>query len=304
MGGGDADADGMMTTPARYPIRVVSRMTGIAVDTLRAWERRYQAVVPDRGERGRTYTDRHVDRLKQLSVLVAEGHAIGSIAGLSDAELRRLRRGSDAAARPVEPVVDLEPLFRAMRRYDLEAIDTLFYRHSLLLPPTQLIFNVVIPALRETGAQWEAGTISPAHEHLVSGIIRGILGGILRAMPRPGASRVVFATPSGERHELGLLCGAILAASAGYSVLFLGPDLPAADIAHAVRKSEAKALVLSGTAPGIDYAALRSFTKLPASVDIWVGGARADDLRAAVGPRARNIDSLEELRGLLDRHAA
>lgn len=293
-----------MAAPTLYPIRVVARMTGISVDTLRAWERRYQAVVPDRGERGRVYTDRHVDRLKQLSALIAEGHAIGSIATLSDAALRRLRKGSDAGERAVETVIDLEPLFRAMRQYDLETIDALFYRHSLLLPPTQLIFNVVIPALHETGAQWQAGTISPAHEHLVSGIIRGILGGILRAMPRPGASRVVFATPAGERHELGLLCGAVLAATAGYSVLFLGPDLPATEIAHAVRKSEAKALVLSGTAPSVDYADLRSFAKLPDDVDIWVGGARSADLRAAVGPRARNVDTLEELRGLLDRHAA
>jgi DNA-binding transcriptional MerR regulator len=292
-------------TPVTYPIRAVARLTGLSVDTLRAWERRYQTVVPTRGERGRAYTDRHVDRLKLLAGLVAEGHAIGSIAGLSDTALRRLRRSSeDSAAPPPDVAADLEPLFRAMKQYDLETIEAQFYRHSLLLPPTELIFTVVLPALRETGARWAAGAIAPAQEHMVSGIVRGVLGGLLRAMPRTGASRVVFATPAGERHELGLLAGAVLAAAAGYSVLYLGPDLPPGEVARAVQKSEAGVLVLAGTAPDVDYAELRTLKRIPESVGIWAGGARSTDLSAAVGPRARRVASLEELRSLLDRHAA
>ncbi|HWI19236.1 MAG TPA: MerR family transcriptional regulator [Vicinamibacterales bacterium] len=291
-------------TQVTYPIRAVARMTGLSVDTLRAWERRYQTVVPARGERGRAYTDRHVDRLKQLAALVAEGHAIGSIAGLSDAELQRLRRSTEGVKPAPEPGVDLEPLFRAMKQYDLETIEAQFYRYSLLLPPTELIFTVVLPALRETGARWASGVVAPAQEHLVSGIIRGVLGGLLRTMPRPGAPRVAFATPAGERHELGLLAGAVLAAAAGYSVLYLGPDLPPGEIARAVQKSEAGVLVLAGTAPDVDYSELRTLKRIPENVSIWTGGARSSDLTTAVGPRARRVASLEELRNLLDRHAA
>src|SRR5262245_46230395 len=83
-----------------YPIRTVARLTGLSVDTLRAWERRYQAVVPDRGERGRVYTDRHVTRLRRLAALVATGQSIGSIATMSDAALARLN--GPAEARDVE----------------------------------------------------------------------------------------------------------------------------------------------------------------------------------------------------------
>jgi MerR family transcriptional regulator, light-induced transcriptional regulator len=191
-----------------------------------------------------------------------------------------------------------------MKQYDLDIIEAQFYRHSLLLPPVDLIFKVVIPALRETGNRWAAGAIAPAQEHLVSGIIRGVLGGLLRAMPRPGASRVVFATPTGERHELGLLAGAVLAASAGYSVLYLGPDLPPAEIARALQKSDARVLVLAGTAPDVDYAELRTLKRIPERVRIWAGGARAADIATAIGPRAHRVTSLEELRNLLGRHAA
>ena len=291
---------------AQYPIRAVARMTGLSVDTLRAWERRYQAVVPDRGDRGRVYTDRHVERLKLLAALVESGHAIGSIAAKPDTTLRRLRtEGGSVQAAVAQAGVDLEPLFRAMKQYDLDTIDAQLTRHAILLPPADLIFSVVLPVLREAGDRWEAGAISPAHEHLASGLIRGVLGGLLRSLPRTaGAARIVFATPPGERHELGLLCSAVLAASAGYSAAYLGPDLPAADIAQAARQAEAKVLVLAGTAGDADYSEMRALKRLPDRIAVWVGGARSADLRSAIGTRARLVSSLEDLKGLLDRHAA
>ena len=78
------------TTAPGYPIRAVARMTGLSVDTLRAWERRYEAVVPTRDDRGRIYSDADVDRLRQLAVLVDRGHAIGAVANLPAGELQRL----------------------------------------------------------------------------------------------------------------------------------------------------------------------------------------------------------------------
>ena len=292
-----------MDSVTGHPIRAVARQTGISLDTLRAWERRYQAVVPGRGERGRVYSDRDVERLKRLATLVEQGHAIGAIAALSDRQLSRLLTRDEA---PVQSSggVDLEPLFLATKRYDLESIDVSLNRYALLLPPDDLIFQVVLPMLRETGARWQAGAISPAQEHLVSGIVRGVLGGVLRSMPRPRGRRIVFATPAGERHELGLLCGAVLAAMAGYAAVYLGPDLPAADTAAASAKADATTLVLAATASGSDYAGLTAFKRLPDRMAIWVGGARGADLRRAIGPRARLVDSLEQLRGLLDRHGS
>ena len=86
-----------------YPIRAVARMTGISLDTLRAWERRYEAVVPGRNDRGRLYSNADVVRLKQLAELVGRGHAIGTIAGMPDAELTRILQGADALMKPHQP---------------------------------------------------------------------------------------------------------------------------------------------------------------------------------------------------------
>ena len=77
-------------TFASYPIRAVSRLTGIGIDTLRAWERRHSAVTPIRDDRGRMYTDADIARLRLLRGAVEQGHSIGRLAGLTDAELRHL----------------------------------------------------------------------------------------------------------------------------------------------------------------------------------------------------------------------
>jgi DNA-binding transcriptional MerR regulator len=286
-----------------YPIRAASRLTGISVDTLRAWERRYQAVVPVRNERGRVYSERHVERLRLLSALIENGHAIGSIAGLSDVALRKLRRsagGTDTVA-TAPARIDLEPLRVALSRYDQAVLESILNRHALVLPPPELIFGVVLPMLRDAGAQWEAGAICPAQEHLVSGLIRGVLGGILRSLPRrAGGMRIVFAAPPGEVHELGLLSAAVLAAWTGCDTVYLGANLPAAHVAHAIKVSKASGLILASTMSDANPADVKAFMRLPAHVSIWTGGAQAGALRDRIGARARIVNSLEELRGLLD----
>src|SRR6187200_3531359 len=87
------------TNPAGYPIRAVSKMTGIGIDTLRAWERRYGAVTPTRDDRGRMYTEADVERLRLLNGAVERGHSIGRLAGLSNDQLTELC----AAGRAVPP---------------------------------------------------------------------------------------------------------------------------------------------------------------------------------------------------------
>ena len=291
------------TLPSQYPIRAAARLTGISVDTLRAWERRYQAVVPARGDRGRVYSARHVERLRLLRELTEGGHAIGSIAGLSDAALRKLR-GNEGGTETVAAAIDLAPLRLALSHYDLGTIESIVNRHALVLAPHELIFGVILPTLRDVGAQWQSGAICPAQEHLMSGIIRGVLGSLLRLLPRrAAATRIVFAAPAGDFHELGLLSSAVLAAWAGHDALYLGANLPSAHIAHAVKVSKAGGLVLSGTMTSASSADLKELKRLPAHVSIWTGGAQAGALRDLIGVRARAVDSLEDFRGLLDLHA-
>ena len=78
-----------ITELSGYKIGAVSRITGIGSETLRAWERRYAAVVPSRTESGdRQYSRDDVAKLLLLKTLVDNGISIGTIASLSLNELK------------------------------------------------------------------------------------------------------------------------------------------------------------------------------------------------------------------------
>ena len=283
-------------------------MTAISVDTLRAWERRYNAVEPVRNDRGRVYSDADIARLQTLGELVKRGHAIGSIAGLGDRELGALLEAADThRAEPLASIgeVDVRSLTSALDRYDLDTIEATLNRHAAVLPPRDLVFAVILPLLQEIGRRWEAGRLRPAQEHLVSSTVRSVLGGLLRATVRPQAlPRVVFATPTGERHELGLLSAALLAASAGYGVVYLGADLPAADIAHAAVTAGSRVVLVSLTTPGaVTHAEIRRLADKLEGVELWIGGPAAASAVSAAGDRARLVPALPEVVPMLARHA-
>jgi len=174
-----------------------------------------------------------------------------------------------------------------------------------VLAPRDLIFAVILPLLSEIGRRWEGGTLRPAQEHLVSAIVRSVLGGLLRVLTRTEAvPRVVFAAPSGERHELGLLCAAVLAAAEGFGVVYLGPDLPAADIWHSAARAEAGIVIVSLTTPGaVTRAELRALAQRPAGIALWVGGPAAADALPVLGGDTRHIVSLEDVAALLELYA-
>ncbi len=84
-----------------YPISAAALLTGIQLDTLRAWERRYRVVVPSRSARGRVYSEKQIKRLILLRQTVEQGHAIGQIAALPDRKLLTLMQKSTALSAPV-----------------------------------------------------------------------------------------------------------------------------------------------------------------------------------------------------------
>ena len=77
-----------------YKIGAVAKLTGISTDSIRAWERRYAVVEPNRGENNsRYYTEEHIGRLISVKRLVDAGQAIGTVCKLSDQELNDRTRG-------------------------------------------------------------------------------------------------------------------------------------------------------------------------------------------------------------------
>jgi methanogenic corrinoid protein MtbC1 len=147
-----------------------------------------------------------------------------------------------------------------------------------------------MPALAQAGDEWHRGAARIAHEHLMSSTMRNILGSFLRLYARADvATRLLFATLSGDRHEIGTLGAAMLAASSGLGVAYLGPDLPARDIVESVTPASAQVLVLGLTATAADKARereLRTIVRdLPAGVELWTGGRGAARHATLISPR-------------------
>jgi DNA-binding transcriptional MerR regulator len=282
-------------TPAHYPIRAVSKLTGLGIDTLRAWERRYDAVTPVRDDRGRMYTDADVARLRLLQGAVVRGHSIGRLAALSDTQLRALVTAVEPTVVPrTEPTrqtsVDTAALAAAVHAYDATGIDHELARLAAALRPLELLQDVLMPVLAQLGDDWHRRRASIAQEHMMSSAVRTILGSFLRLYARPNVpARLLFATPAGERHEFGMLGAALLAASSGLGVAYLGPDLPARDIVDSARPAGARVLVLGLTAvPGgkTKERELRTIVRdLPRDVELWVGGRGAERAAPIIAPR-------------------
>jgi methanogenic corrinoid protein MtbC1 len=267
----------------RYPIKAVAKITGLSLDTLRAWERRYQAVVPERSERGRQYGPADIDRLILLSRLVQRGHAIGGIAALSEPELHKLLRepSGQVVSGPESATGILGPVLEAIERFDSARAAEELSRLAAVLAPRDLVYQVTLPLMHEVGVRWHSGVFAIAQEHLVSGLIRNLLGSMMRLFrTSAAASKVVVATPAGESHEFGILASAMILAMNGIEAVYLGPNLPAREISQAAERVSAKAVLLGitmltqATAEEVGEIA----KSMPESAELWVGGAGIADI--------------------------
>ena len=298
----------------RYPIRAVARLTGLSLDTLRAWERRYRAVTPVRDGRGRLYSGADIKRLQLLAAAVALGHTIGRLAELTDAELEAMiavpaaRAGHQPGRRP--EAADVRTLLDALHAFDAAGVERELDRLSLALKPRDLVHRVIFPFLKEVGDEVHAERLNIAQEHLLSGAVRNLLGAMVRMYSKNEVSRrLLFATPSGERHEFGVLAAAMLAAAGGLGVVYVGADVPARLIVDSAARSGVDVVVL-----GIIYSGstreLRSqidyiVDHLPGRLELWVGGTLTPDLdRPLAGQQIVRLQDFEALERQLVRIGA
>ncbi|MBT8470273.1 MAG: MerR family transcriptional regulator [Deltaproteobacteria bacterium] len=290
-----------MADEAKYRVGMVSKMTGLSTHTLRMWEKRYVAVLPKRTEAGgRLYTDADVERLRLLHELVRSGHSIGGIAKLADADLRNM--AASFTAQPSQPAVQHLPELRsrvmnAIEQLRMQDAEQMLSRAALSTEPGEFLQTVVAPVLVEIGDRWRRGELRIVHEHAGSTVMRGLLFSLMRLYPSSDSRRrAVVATPAKEDHELGALMVAMLAAMHGWSVLYLGPDLPAEEIAYAVNDTKADLLMVSITnlKPADSEREIAAIEAgIPKSVKVLVGGRAASALPESRAQILRDLAVLE-----------
>lgn len=281
-----------------HPIQVVARRTGLSVDVIRAWERRYGVVEPVRSDSGRRlYSDADIERLRLLARATLTGRTIGQVAGLSESELAALvREPGSARAEPNAGVGDaggrapddstlahyhLRAALDAVERFDGMALDAALRRAVIALPAAGFLDAVVVPLWDLVAERTREGARRAPHQHLALTALRRTLHRIAEISITPlTAPDLVVSTPSGQPQDLGALLVAATAGAEGWRVTYVGPGLPADEIAETAVCARAHAVAVSlGTLAGnrgIPHELRRLRVLLPPAVSILVEGAGAD----------------------------
>jgi DNA-binding transcriptional MerR regulator/methylmalonyl-CoA mutase cobalamin-binding subunit len=297
-------------------IGALSAATGIPVETIRTWERRYGFPVAKRKRSGhRVYPLDTVVRLRLIAEALARGYRPAEVVGVSqgtlEAMLAALPPAAKFSARMVHPeksaalanrvlaTPDLTATyFEAIRAFDVEGLRRLLHREWARLGPTTFLDSHIGPLLAEIGEAWAEGTLDVRHEHFAV----AVLGDFLREVRLPFEDRsdgpiIALATLADELHGLGLEMCALVAAVVGWRPLVLGVNTPRTQIVALAREVSVAAMAISCAPPRRARTAteLRSLRRqLPREVALVVGGGGAPSLATRSGIQVlRDLASLE-----------
>jgi MerR family transcriptional regulator, light-induced transcriptional regulator len=273
----------------------LSRRTGVKPDLLRAWERRYGLLEPERTSGGfRLYQEASVARVESMRAHLARG--------LSAAEAARLAGSEEAPAPASASIAALfEELRAALDTFDEPRAQAVLDRMLSAFTVEAVLRDALLPYLHELGERWERGEASVAQEHFASSVIRGRLLGLARGWGTGSGPLAVLACPPGEEHDLGLLALGIVLHDRGWRVAYLGPDTPMETLADAAASMRAEWIVLAALSEERLQAIADEIGALGRSYRVALAGsgatpalaARTDALLLSGGP----VDEVERLVG-------
>lgn len=270
----------------QHSIKFAARKTGLSQHVIRVWEKRYEAVSPNRTDTNRRlYSDAEIERLALLRAATLAGHSIGNVAQLPTDKLREL-----AAEKPLPTSIEKSGEVTATRLigealntvldHDAVNLEAILSRAAVQLGNHGMLERMIAPLAHKLGELWLNGSITAAHEHFASAVIRNFLIRHSKPYAMSGSTpTIVVATPAGQLHELGAVMAAAAANDQGWRVIYLGTSLPAVEIAGAVLRNRARALALSIVFPSDDPnipSELETLRKnLPSQVKLIAGGRAA-----------------------------
>jgi DNA-binding transcriptional MerR regulator len=223
---------------ATLRIGELSRRSGVSPELLRAWERRYGLLRPERSPGGlRLYSPADLERVRLMRGHLADGVAAAEAAALA-------LRGDAEATAPTSPAALRDELAAALDRFDEPRAQAVLDRLLAVTTVDTLLGHVVMPYLQELGERWEIGAASVGQEHFASGVLRGRLLGLARGWGLGVGPAAVLACLPGELHDLGLIAFGLALRARGWRVVYLGPDAPIETVDDAGRELQADLVVL------------------------------------------------------------
>jgi len=249
------------TTPA-FNLKVVLKETGIAADTLRAWERRYGLPMPQRSAGGhRLYSQRDIETIKWLMKRQQDGLSISRAVDLWN---EQLTSGTDplagsapsnliAASTISERYQSADTTLDSLRAQWVEACisfnesgaEQILNQAFSILPVEAVCLEVLQKGMFEVGELWYENRSSVQQEHFASGLAIRRLDTLLSASPAPTRNHsIIVGCPPNESHTFTPLLLALLLRRRGFNVVYLGANVPLRQFTEAVRNAKADLVVL------------------------------------------------------------
>ena len=212
-----------------FSIRDLENLSGIKAHTIRIWEKRYGLLTPERTTTNiRTYNISNLQKLLNVTLLYNNGYKISKIAKIPEENIPLMVREIVSKSSVKNYAINAFKL--SMVNFD-QTMFTNTYNSLLADKSFREIFkDVFIPLLNELGLLWQTDTISPAHEHFITSLIKQkILINTEKLQDRqPTRKDKIFVPflPENEIHEIGLLYINYEITLRGYKSIYLGQTVP------------------------------------------------------------------------------
>ncbi len=243
-----------------YNAKAVTMQTGVTAATLRAWERRYGILLPDRTAGGhRLYSERDIAAIKWLKEHIEQGLTISRASALlqkqlyanEDESLQSMQPVTTALAEPTQSAraVDTitDDLYEAMVDFDELTADEILSEAYSLHPIEAVCTDVIEPVLVKLGHAWATNQISISTEHFASNYLRRKLIALITDGPSTRHGTIAIGCAPTDLHEMGILLLSIFLRRRGWHVVYLGQAVPLEDLPESIPDIKPDVLVLAST---------------------------------------------------------
>jgi len=212
-----------------FSIKDLENLSGIKAHTIRIWEKRYDILQPMRTETNiRLYDLASLQKLLNITLLHDYGYKISKIATYPQEKIPSLVR--EIISNKTAKNHAISDLKMAMMNFDQ---DLFFATYNWLMSEKsfkEIFHQVFIPLMNELGLLWQSDTITPAHEHFITYLIKQKLlvnTEKLQVLKQTKTDKVfVLSLPMNEIHELGLMYLHYEILLNGYKSIYLGESMP------------------------------------------------------------------------------
>lgn len=256
----------------------LSRRVGVSPELLRAWERRYGLLRPERTDGGfRLYSSADERRIQAMQQQLALGLSAAEAASVALAAAEDEPAAAESAGDLAEGARALEEALDGLDDGAAQAaLDRLFGAFML----ETVLGDVILPYLRRLGERWERNEVTIGQEHFASNLLRARLLGLARGWGRGAGPRALLACAPGELHDLPLIIFGLALRARGWRITFLGPDTPVATVAETAQRLGPVLVVVSAAQAGRLEAADVELRALARKQPLAVAGVGADDALA------------------------